>query len=156
MKVAIVVLVLLAAGVFGLIMLTTSGGATQSSLSFSRLLAGEGVDKSGKARRVSLTCQIATMHNKFNPIEFDAIDVGKRENETEEETKARFATNPKIRVVYHGHDKLMLSNYNHVHITGTWDAASKTFTAELLTTQCPSHYEEAAPSKPGQAQVNAK
>jgi hypothetical protein len=148
MKIALLVVLLLGLGVGGLIMLINSGGAAQSSLSFARLLDGEGTDEDGRSKLVSLTCQIAEMHSKFKPIEFDAIDVGKRENETEEEKEARFRSNPRVRVVYQGHDKLLLSNYNHVHIIGRWDPEAKVFKADSLSTQCPSHYEEKGPTKP--------
>jgi len=145
MKIALLVLVLLGAGVFGLIMLSSSGGSTQSSQSFARLLSGEGVEKSGKPKRVSLTCQITEMLNKFDPIEFMAIDVGTTENETQEQSKARIKNNPRIRVVYHGHDKFVLTEFNQVHVTGTFNAATNTFNAEQISTQCPSRYEGETP-----------
>lgn len=148
MKVALLVVVLLGLGIGGLILLINSGGAAQSSLSFKRVLDGEAIDEDGRPKLVSLTCQVAEMHSKFKPIEFDAIDVGKRENETPEEQEARFKNNPRVRVVYDGHDKLMLSNFNHVHLTGRWDPEAKVFKADTLSTQCPSHYEEKSPDRP--------
>lgn len=139
MKVAILVLVLLGLGVGGLFALTQTG-ATSQNTSIAKLLSAEGSELS-KSQRLEMTCQIAVMHSRFDPIEFDAYDVGKSENETPAEADKRFENNPRIRVVYRGHDQIPLENFNHVHITGRWDAEAKVFQAEKLSTQCPSHYE---------------
>lgn len=146
MKVALIVIILLAAGVAGLVALTASGGAAQTGISFRQLQEGAATDASGKPRRVAMTVQVTDLHSRFDPMEFDAIDVGKSENESQDETDRRYREFPRMRVAYQGHDKIPLERHNHVRIEGIWDRDAKVFRAEKLSTQCPSHYESKAPA----------
>jgi hypothetical protein len=140
MKLALLVAILMAIGVGGLVMLISVGGAAQT-VTASSLLGSQDSEQSGRPRRVSITVQVAEMHGHFQPIEFDGIDIPANERETQAETNRRFRESPRMRVVYHGHDKIPLERYNHVRMEGTWDPKAGVFVAEKLSTQCPSRYE---------------
>jgi hypothetical protein len=143
MKLTIIVVLLIAAGAGGMIFLSYHGG-TATGGSIAGILDG---NHDGK--RLSMTVQIADLKHAFKPIEFEAVDPPAKDpksdkpaEETKEQTSARLATSPRIRISYGGDDKLALEKGNYVHLEGTWDKTGKLFTATSISTQCPSHYEE--------------
>lgn len=133
----------LAVGVFAALLAFSFGGAAAAiGVSVDDLLGG-GVEP---GKRVRITAQVREIVEPFKPKVLMVSAIPPEGSEVDPNARL-------IKIVYDGDDDIQVDEYSHVSAEGTWDP-EKGFTAEKLSTKCPTKYENEETPMPAGATVS--